>query len=72
MYTWEEELTEDDSKLFEDETYIGRVRPAGPSWEVQFQEDPDCLPPQPHETIAVRPDKVSAQQALIRFWEARQ
>jgi len=71
MYTWEEELTEEDSKLFEDERYIGRVLPVGGSWRVEFQPEPDELPPHPHGTIALCPDKASAQSTLIRYWEVR-
>ena len=70
MYTWEEELTEEDSKLFEDARYIGRVFPAGGSWQVNYQADPDSLPPNPETMIAMRPDKRAAQTCLVKFWEA--
>lgn len=72
MYTWEEELTGDDSELFENGRYIGAVGPAvDGTWTVLFQPDPTALPPASHQKIGTEPTKVKAQQALIKFWERR-
>lgn len=62
-YEWDE-----NDDLYVDGRYVGRVRATGASWKVEFQPEPDALPPHAHDVIAIRPDKLAAQACLASFW----
>lgn len=64
MFTWEEELTSDVCELWRDGIKLGEVKPIGGSWGVIA-----IIEGQTH-TVALRPDKQTAQSALINFLTA--
>ncbi len=58
-FCWEEDFLSDRSTLTKDNgVKIGYVEPVGGSWQVVYGSD----------TIAIRPDKASAQSCLNRYF----
>lgn len=60
MYEWEEKFMDDACALSRDGVSLGYIKPVGGSWSVYAGD----------ELIAIRPDKLSAQRALLRYAEA--
>jgi hypothetical protein len=60
-FCWEDSFLDEKCELTRGRESIGFIEPCGSSWRVVYGM----------ETIAIRPDKASAQSALTKFYLAK-